>query len=49
MPMYEYKCDNCMVVHDVLVPLKMFDILVKCPDCDGSLKRLVSSPSFVVH
>ena len=46
MPIYEYQCQACRSVHEVLQ--KVSDpLLKKCPECGKSkLKKLVSAPSF---
>ncbi len=46
MPIYEYQCQACGSVHDILQ--KVSDpVLKKCPECGQSkLKKLVSAPSF---
>ena len=46
MPIYEYQCQACGAVHDILQ--KVSDpLLKKCPECGKlKLKKLVSAPSF---
>ena len=46
MPIYEYQCQACEAVHEVLQ--KANDpLLKKCPSCGKlKLKKLVSAPSF---
>ena len=46
MPIYEYQCEACEAVHEVLQ--KISDpLLKKCPECGKlKLKKLVSAPSF---
>ena len=46
MPIYEYQCQVCGAVHDILQ--KISDpVLKKCPECGRpKLKKLVSAPSF---
>jgi len=44
MPLYEYKCDRCSVVFEVMQkfsdePLSVHD------NCGGSLEKLLSSPA----
>jgi putative FmdB family regulatory protein len=42
MPTYEYKCKDCGVVFEKLQ--KMTDEPIKvCPECGGSVKRLIGS------
>ncbi len=45
MPLYEYKCDSCGAVFEVIQrfsdePLKVHQ------DCGGKLERLISPPAF---
>lgn len=46
MPIYEYQCQACRSLHEVLQ--KVSDpLLKKCPECGRSkLKKIVSAPSF---
>ena len=45
MPIYEYRCTAC--AHELEVLQKISDDpLVECPECGGTLKRLVSAPNF---
>ncbi|MBI4237351.1 MAG: zinc ribbon domain-containing protein [Deltaproteobacteria bacterium] len=47
MPMYEYGCKQCGKQTEVLQ--KMSDApLTTCPDCGGTLERLISQTSFVL-
>ncbi len=45
MPIYEYECTAC---HNVIEAFQRMteDPLCTCPDCSGSLKKLVSMSSF---
>lgn len=45
MPVYEYECNTCAKIFEV--QQKMADApLTDCPECDGTLKKLISSSSF---
>ncbi len=45
MPVYEYQCRDCEKIFEV--QQKMIDPpLTVCPECDGSLKKLISASSF---
>ena len=45
MPLYEYQCDACG--HRFEHIQKFSDpLLTVCPECDGALHKLVSSPAF---
>ncbi len=44
MPLYEYRCQQCQKRFEVLQNIKDSP-LDKCPECGGSLCRLVSSPA----
>ncbi|NOR14655.1 MAG: zinc ribbon domain-containing protein, partial [Candidatus Aminicenantes bacterium] len=44
MPLYEYKCDKCGSVEEVIQ--KVADKpLIKCSKCGGPLHKLLSSPA----
>lgn len=45
MPMYEYQCSSCKKVHEIIQ--KFSDApLTECPDCGGSMSKLMSMNSF---
>ena len=45
MPIYEYKCDKCQRVIEVMQ--KFSDKpLTRCPSCGGRVNRLISNCSF---
>ncbi|HEX4926113.1 MAG TPA: zinc ribbon domain-containing protein [Bdellovibrionales bacterium] len=45
MPIYEYRCENCDKVHEVMQ--KFSDPLMKkCPDCGKKVEKLISLSSF---
>lgn len=47
MPMYEYKCDNCKKVHEMIQ--KFSDpVLTECPVCKGPVEKLMSMNSFAL-
>lgn len=45
MPMYEYRCQDCGELSEVL---QRFDDppLETCPECGGTVKKLISAPAF---
>ena len=45
MPIYEYECSSCCNVFEVIQRMTE-NPLTSCPDCSGSLKKLVSQSSF---
>lgn len=45
MPIYEYSCEACGRVTEVLQRLDEAPLSV-CPDCGGALRKLVSAPAF---
>jgi putative FmdB family regulatory protein len=48
MPIYEYKCGQCMRTHEVLQKLGDAPLRV-CPVCRSKeLKKLVSVPSIII-
>lgn len=45
MPVYEYECNSCGKVFEV--QQRMADApLTDCPECEGSVKKVVSMSSF---
>lgn len=47
MPIYEYKCDKCRKHHEIMQKITEKPLTV-CPSCGGSMKKLISSTSFVL-
>lgn len=45
MPIYEYRCEDCGELTEML---QRFDDppLETCPECGGSVKKLISAPAF---
>lgn len=45
MPVYEYECPACEMVHEV--QQRMADApLQNCPECNGPVKKIMSRSSF---
>lgn len=45
MPIYEYQCDKCGSVEEVLQKITEKP-LTKCPHCKGNLHKLISQSAF---
>lgn len=45
MPIYEYKCSSCKKLFEVFQRITE-EPLTSCPDCHGSVKKLVSMSAF---
>lgn len=45
MPIYEYKCQDCEEQIEALQQISE-PPLTTCPECGGSLKKLLSAPAF---
>lgn len=45
MPIYEYQCSSCQKVIEVMQRITE-EPLAQCPDCHGSVKKLVSMSAF---
>ncbi|MDH5298335.1 MAG: zinc ribbon domain-containing protein [Desulfobulbaceae bacterium] len=45
MPIYEYQCQECGKVAEVWQSISD-DPMNSCPDCSGSMKKLISASSF---
>ena len=49
MPMFEYKCNECGTVSEILTGVSRVDPEVKCDDCDSkNVKKLISVMNFSV-
>lgn len=43
MPLYDYKCNKCQTIFDVLLKLKDIDKEMNCPECDSKdVVKLIS-------
>jgi len=47
MPIYEYICEKCDKHLEVIQKITEGP-LTTCPDCDGALRKMISSTSFVL-
>lgn len=47
MPLYEYKCEECGNVLEVIQRFSD-DPMDKCPKCGGAMSKLISNTSFVL-
>ncbi len=48
MPLYEYQCEKCQKVHEVIQ--KFSDApLGACPECQSPVKKLMSMNSFALQ
>lgn len=47
MPMYEYCCEDCKKVHEVIQKFSDEPLSI-CPDCGGTVKKLISNTSFIL-
>lgn len=45
MPIYEYECQDCQNVLEVIQRISE-EPLSHCPDCSGTLKKMVSMSAF---
>jgi putative FmdB family regulatory protein len=45
MPIYEYQCENCGKVHEILQKVSEKP-LTKCPECSGMLHKRISQCTF---
>jgi len=48
MPRYDYKCPECEEVTEV-IHLMVESPEVQCPDCQVSLKKIISAVGFHIH
>jgi putative FmdB family regulatory protein len=47
MPIYDFKCGECGRVTEILIR-DTDGQEIKCPDCGGSLEKLISSSTFLM-
>lgn len=47
MPIYEYSCQKCGRIIEILA--RIGEVLDKCPDCGGEVKRDFSKSNFVIR
>lgn len=45
MPIYEYECTNCGMVHEIIQKISDKPV-IKCPKCAGKLQKLISQSAF---
>jgi putative FmdB family regulatory protein len=49
MPIYEYKCDDCGSVSDILIKNRAHVSPITCPTCQsGKMSKLISVPGTMV-
>ncbi|MGD8534851.1 MAG: zinc ribbon domain-containing protein [Candidatus Aminicenantes bacterium] len=44
MPLYEYKCQKCASVFEVIQKISDSP-LIECPECGGRLKKVLTAPA----
>ncbi len=44
MPLYEYKCQKCALVFEVIQKISE-PPLTECPECGGRLKKVITAPA----
>ena len=47
MPIYEYKCGKCKKLHEIMQKITEKPLTI-CPSCGGTMKKMISSTSFVL-
>lgn len=45
MPVYEYKCEPCLVIYQVRQGMND-EPLPTCPTCEGAVTRMISASNF---
>ena len=49
MPTYSYRCDDCELDFDKILPISRYDEPQDCPDCGaGPAKKMVTRPNFIL-
>lgn len=46
MPLYEFKCEACGELFEVMIPLAHYDEPQNCPSCKGVGERQISACNF---
>ena len=44
MPIYDFECDDCNALEEVLIPISKSDEPLPCGTCGGEMHRKVSAP-----
>jgi putative FmdB family regulatory protein len=47
MPIYEYRCNKCKKHHEIMQKITESPLTI-CPSCGGTIKKIISSTSFVL-
>ena len=47
MPTYDYECDDCGITFEEFQSIKA-ELIKKCPECGGSVRRLISAGAGVI-
>jgi putative FmdB family regulatory protein len=42
MPLYEFKCQKCRIIHERTYQINKCPRKVKCEDCGGTAKKIIS-------
>lgn len=45
MPIYEYACDKCELVHEELRNIDSMNDLFSCSECGGDCRKIMSRPA----
>ena len=49
MPIYEYQCEKCNHIHEVIVKItEKLEEMVECPKCHFWSKRKISKSTFIL-
>ena len=46
MPLYEYECKKCGLVHEVIHKIEDKTFIFNCPKCDLPMVKKIGSPPF---
>lgn len=46
MPLYEYQCNNCNKIYELLIQIKEKDKVQYCPICENQLEKIISKNAF---
>ncbi len=47
-PIYEYKCDECKDVKEIIYPINKAPDKIKCDICNKNRHRIISASTFIL-
>lgn len=44
---YDYVCENCETIHEVIKPMRLSDCAENCTRCKGRMVKKITAPSII--